>query len=223
MKLTIDWSKVPSEFKWAAMDADGGVWAFSCKPVKMSDCFDLSPNLGIAHYVDTAPCSDDWRDLLTERPEEPTVKQPAQSTATKHPHADFIAEALKDVLRQIQVKIAACTDVDFRNVTLQEAIDYNENFVFRFADTVKPEVTSPLTDDDLVKAGQMTSVGLGYIDAMRRVAIAAKIATLKEVAAMPSETNLDCSGGGFSAAMMQEFGNACIAEFQAKLLKQLGE
>ena len=240
MKLTIDWSQVPSEFKWAAMDASGAVWVYTKKPEKMTYGF-TPQDKGLAEFLYIA--TSDWHDSLTERPEEPKVKQPEQPTATKHPHADFLAEALKDVLRQIQVKRAVCTDVDFRDVTLQEAIDYNENFVFRFADTVKPEVTSPLTDDELCEVWNKSNITaknvVGYLHQLRTIAIAAKIATLKEVAAMPSE----CCTDGVIAQMyasvseqplrpqdtriVTEFARyvwlQSASNFQAQLLKQLGE
>ena len=222
-KLSIDWSQVPSEFKWAAMDANGRVWVFSCKPVKMSDCFDHNPNLGTAQYIGTAPCSDDWRDSLTERPEEPAVKQPAQATANKRPHTiELSAQEIQSGLDRVKWAESLIKQ-------LPESHDGRNSWLLNYGTKeVKPEVTSPLTDDEIadiygMPSGTPTRFG-------RKIAIAAKIATLKEVAAMPSVTSMDSKALGMivydyasAPKCYTAVANAAIAEFQKRLLKQLGE
>ena len=218
-KLEINWSEVPSDFKWAAMDADGRVWLYKSKPILLSYSF-APANNEVAHIFDEAKSSkyNDWRDSLTQRPEESTVKQPAQAkattpatepqndfdinvsgrtvpddesqpeqaTATKHPHADFLAEALKDTSRKIE---GQHRNDGWDESNLTHVVNCGESWTFRFADTVKPEVTSPLTDHEIYAVWAKTDRSC-HVRSLAPIAIAAKIATLKEVAAMPSVTTL---------------------------------
>lgn len=69
-KLVIPWEVIRPEYKWAAMDEDGGVWFFTHKP--KIDGEDLYWSCGgdfcqSALNIDTAGI--DWRESLTERPE----------------------------------------------------------------------------------------------------------------------------------------------------------
>ena len=144
------------------------------------------------------------------------MEQPEQATAKPHKHAALIAEWIKDTSRVVELY-----DTALKCWRPRSNPAWVPNCQYRFADTVKPEVTSPLTDTELANLWCLESGSCGV--ALRNIANAAHKAALKEVAAMPSKTSLNCSGGGFSAARMQEFGDACIAEFQAQLLKQLGE
>jgi hypothetical protein len=238
MKLTIDWSKVSSGFKWAAMDEDGRVWLYTSKPVKETENYRFVPaNNEFARMFAKAKSSknNDWQDTLTERPEEPKVEQPEQPTATKHPHADFLAEALKDTARNLEKKLLWDASGKWIPVNLYDVMQHDHTWEFRFADTVKPEVTSPLTDAELCDVWNKSNITaknvVGYQHQLREIAIAAKIATLKEVAAMPSVTTmrdkalLDVIGMStqISLSRLEAVANAAIAEFQKRILKQLGE
>lgn len=66
----------------------------------------------------------------------------------------------------------------------------------------KLEIASPLSDDEIRKAVKDISFGMEY---HRAIAIAAKIATIRQVAAMAFDTSLlECNGGKFSAAAMRQ-------------------
>ena len=68
MKLTIDWSKVPNKFKWAAMDQEGTIWLYLSEPIAEEDRFiPASFSESSEMYSLANPY---WRDTLTERPAE---------------------------------------------------------------------------------------------------------------------------------------------------------
>jgi len=62
MKLPIDWSKIPSEFNYAAMDADGRIYAYNSLPLSSWDSWDNGEDGELISYAEN------WRDSLTERP-----------------------------------------------------------------------------------------------------------------------------------------------------------
>ena len=223
-KLEINWSEVPSDFKWAAINADGRVWIYTDKPEKGLRGFVLFNLRSVALLVETGPYSPNWRDTLTERPEEPTVEQPEQPTAKPHKHAALIAEAVQDMTKQIYLK----TPQGWIESQLEYVVDdHAGEEQFSFAPLVKPEVTSPLTDDEL---DEIWKSRFTLDTARRAIANAAHKAALKEVAAMPSKTTLPERNliemyvhNEWPRGTFVDLANAAIAEFQAQLLKQLGE
>jgi len=64
MKLPIDWSQVPREFNYAAMDASGKIYAYSTKPEINFKTF-FSDETSILIFS-----PDYWSDSLTERPKD---------------------------------------------------------------------------------------------------------------------------------------------------------
>ena len=224
MKLTIDWSQVPSEFKWAAMDADGKVWIYTNKPNKEQRRF-MPTNGDVPGLVAPRMYQSNWRDSLTERPtEEPKVEQLEQPSAKPHKHAALIAEWIKDTNRVVEVyePVHECWEPRSNPVWFPDR-------QYRFADTVKPEVTSPLSDDEIYAVWAKTDRSC-HVRSLAPIAITAKIATLKEVAAMPSETTLlerdlldIYMDDELYDGTLVDVANAAIAEFQKSLLKQLGE
>ena len=68
MKLTIDWSKVPNKFNWAAMDQEGTIWLYSSTPIAEENRFmPASLDESGEKYSLANP---HWHDTLTERPAE---------------------------------------------------------------------------------------------------------------------------------------------------------
>ena len=153
------------------------------------------------------------------------MEQPSQATATKHPHADFIAEALKDTSRKIEGQHRSGLRDEF---DLENVVKCDESWTFRFADTVKPEITSPLSDHELIQESNSVTIrgdDIGLKN-LRAIAIASKIATLKDVAAMPNVTTLTNDSivdlmrqspyGSVNSA--RRVANAALAEFKKQLL-----
>jgi len=71
-KLEIPWGHIKPEFKWAAMDENGDVWAYSTEPFAVGDrkgnwCGDDFHKISSILNIDTSGI--DWRESLTQRPE----------------------------------------------------------------------------------------------------------------------------------------------------------
>jgi hypothetical protein len=167
-------------------------------------------------------------DVPVSDEQKPKVEQPEQATATKHPHADFLAEALKDTTRNLEKKLLWDAPRNWVPVNLYDVMQHDHTWEFRFADTVKPEVTSPLTDTELANLWCLESGSCEV--ALRNIANAAHKAAIKEVAAMPSETTLPSNrlstllhSHMLVSDGLEAVANAVISEFQKRILKQLGE
>ena len=67
----------------------------------------------------------------------------------RHPHADFLAEAVKDTSRKIEGKYLEHRDWEV--CSLKHVAASGNDWQFRFVDTVKLVRVSPLTDEELNK------------------------------------------------------------------------
>lgn len=153
-----------------------------------------------------------------------------KESANKHPHAELIAEALKDTSRKIEGKYL---DNGWAESNLAHAVNCGESWQFRFADTVKPECISPLTNEELNKIHKGSYSGGEYRRAIANAAHNRAIEdVIKLIAAMPNVTTLTDAEIGRLVTLAPYEGNvnysrrvanAAIAEFQLQLLKQLGE
>lgn len=66
----------------------------------------------------------------------------------KHPHAEFIAEAMQDTSREIEFRLKQYGDYGtWEDCTLVAVVMTNLDVEFRFSDTVKSSVISSLSDD----------------------------------------------------------------------------
>jgi len=70
-QLVIPWEHIKPEYKWAAMDAVGGLYIYTHKPEQDSDDYIpcvgcMAANIGSLN-IDTTGI--DWRESLTARPE----------------------------------------------------------------------------------------------------------------------------------------------------------
>ena len=72
-----------------------------------------------------------------------------KESANKHPHADFLAEAVKNTSRKIEGKYLEHSDWEVCSLT--HVVASGNTWQFRFADTVKPVLVSPLSDSELTK------------------------------------------------------------------------
>lgn len=65
----------------------------------------------------------------------------------KHPHAEFIAEAMQDTSRKIELRLKQFGDYAvWAECILPVVIAQTANVEFRFSDTVKPRVVSSLSN-----------------------------------------------------------------------------
>jgi hypothetical protein len=150
----------------------------------------------------------------------------------KHPHAEFIAEALKDMSRKIEVKdwpgsVWSKCELIYALTATHETT--GAQWKFRFADT-KPECVSPLTEKEFdqiywdalnqhVREQDKKTI-FGYAQA---IANAAHRAAIKQVTELPAVTSLSRMQLLREYDSVEDRANAAIAEFQQTLLKQLGE
>ena len=237
MKLNIDWAKVESCFKYAAMDADGDVFLYEdCPLPSLRTEWACSGGGGCDAYLGEVLSTPNWKETLTERPQ----KEIEVSKSNKvHPHAAIIADAIKDTSRQIEGRYTK--HGKWIEISLDDVVNASGAWKFRFADT-EPKVTSPLTDDELRDLWTQPSTATNPAERMRdlkRVAIAVKVATIKEVANMPHEY---CPDEGISEMYGTMFGQSlrpqdkqpvtefaqyvwvcAVTRFQAQLLKLIGE
>ena len=88
-------------------------------------------------------------------------------TPTPHPHADFIAEAIKDVSRKIE---GQHRDDGFEPSNLSHVIACAESWTFRFADTVKLVIVSSFTDEELIAIQGHHPATSGHINNIRNLA-----------------------------------------------------
>ena len=143
-----------------------------------------------------------------------------------HTHAALIAEAIQTIDRCILGRNLSHYTERARTwhaVALDEVVR-NEGWEFCFADTFGPKATSPLSDDEILYILETSGTPAQF---GREVAIAANIATLKEVAAMPNVTTLTNDSiidlinqspyeGSVNSA--RRVANAALAEFKKQLL-----
>ena len=147
-----------------------------------------------------------------------------------HTHAALIAEAIQNIDRCILGRNLSHYTERARTwhaVALDEVVRNEdcEGWEFCFADTFGPKATSPLSDDEIMSIwgdSNGTAPEFG-----REIAIAANVATLKEVAAMPNVTTLTNDSiidlinqspyeGTVNSA--RRVANAALAEFKNQLL-----
>ena len=96
---------------------------------------------------------------------------------TPHPHAVMIAEWIKDISRVVEV----CLDATNKwHVTSPPS--WVTDYKYRFADTAKPEIVSPLTD------GEFYSYN-GTVKPMREIANAAAARAIKDLPLLDCELN----------------------------------
>lgn len=216
MKLNIDWAKVESRFKYAAMDSSGKVYLYEDLPCLQNSMWDSGGNYISLGYHAASVGEPNWEETLTERPTEKTEMSAQNNT---HLHAAIIAEAIKDTSRKIQCRYKARGI--WVEISLDDVVKAPENWEFRFADTASI-VTSPLTDDELIAIWDESG---NPLDACRTAAIAAKVATLKEVAVMPLDTSLlnNYSARGYGKSYIIRSACNAVEEFKVKLLKRIGE
>ena len=155
-----------------------------------------------------------------------------KESTKKHPHADFLAEALKDTSRKIEGKYLE--HGDWEGCSLTYVIAAVNAWQFRFADTVKTARVSPLTDEELNKIHKGSYSGGEY---RRAIANASNKRAIEDVIKMVKNARMltDAeimkvySNSGRSTMSTSDFCLAyairdkAIADFQAQLLKQLGE
>ena len=148
-----------------------------------------------------------------------------------HPHAAMITAWVQDTNRKVEYKCGAKW-YEFPDSLDDRILRFDKAYDWRFADEVPEPVNigSPLSDEEICDVWNKSNIiaknVVGYQHQLREIAIAAKIATLKEVAAMPSKTTLlekDLLDIYMDDVTLVDVANATIAEFQAQLLKQLGE
>ena len=236
MKLDIDWAKVESRFKFAAMDPNGKVYVYVHLPFLLESIWYSSGNYKSLGCHAASVGEPNWEETLTERPTEETEMSAQNNT---HLHAAIIADAIKDTSRQIEGRYTK--HGKWIEISLDDVVNASGAWKFRFADT-EPKVTSPLTDDELRDLWTQPSTATNPAERMRdlkRVAIAVKVATIKEVANMPHEY---CPDEGISEMYGTMFGQSlrpqdkqpvtefaqyvwvcAVTRFQAQLLKLIGE
>ena len=217
MKLNIDWTKIDSHFKYAAMDYDGNVFLYiECPFVSHTGVWDSDGDYESLGYPKTSEGRPNWLETLTERPTEET-EMSAQNNA--HLHAAIIADAIKDTSRKIECRYKARGI--WVEISLDDVVRAPEDWEFRFADT-EPKVTSPLTDDELIAIWDESG---NPLDACRTAAIAAKVATLKEVTVTPLDTSIlnNYSARGYGKSYIIRSACNAVEEFKVKLLKRTGE
>ena len=208
MKLDIDWTKIDSRFKYAAMDSNKMVYLYVDLPSPQNSMWDSGGNYGLLGSHAVRVGEPNWLETLTERPTEETEMSAQNNT---HPHAAIIAEAI-DTSRKINGRYTA-----------------HGGWEFRLADTA-PTVTSPLTDDELLavwtQTGPTTNLA-ELVERMRdlkRVAIAAKVATIRKVVDISFNMPLpERNDGRFDPEHMIRFAAATVAEFRVQVLKLIGE
>jgi hypothetical protein len=221
MKLDIDWAKVESRFKYAAMDSGGKVYLYVDLPSPQNSLWDSGGDYKSLGYHATSVSEPNWEETLTERPTE-EIKM---STPNKvHLHAAIIAEAIKDTSRKIDGRYTA--HGRWVEISLDTVVNASEDWEFRFANTA-PTVTSPLTDDELLAVWTQNGTATNHAERMRdlkRVAIAAKVATIRKVADISFNMPLpERNDGRFAPENMIRFAAATVAEFRVQMLKLIGE
>ena len=146
-----------------------------------------------------------------------------------HTHAALIAEAIQNIDRCILGRNLSHYTERARTwhaVARDEVVRKEgcEGWEFCFAVTFGPKATSPLSDDEILYILETSGTPAQF---GREVAIAANIATLKEVAAMPNVTTLTNDSiidlinqspyeGSVNSA--RRVANAALAEFKNQLL-----
>jgi len=70
-ELIVDWSKVPEQYKWAAMDENEIVFVYSREPFQMGNLWASRSEAGFIdpNYALSKPSPDKWRESLIQRPE----------------------------------------------------------------------------------------------------------------------------------------------------------
>ena len=220
MKLNIDWTKVESRYKYAAMDSNEKVYLYVDLPYPQGSIWYSSGNYKSLGYHATRVGESNWEETLTERPTEETEMSAQNNT---HPHAAIIADAIKDTSHKIEWR-----DIErggWVESSLGDVVNAPGAWEFRFSDTVKPTVivTSPLTQRELQAVWEESGIPMsnGAVwDKLEQVGIAVKVATIKAVAAMTFDaSSLKYRGGGYH----EDIAGAAVSEFQAQLLKLIGE
>lgn len=68
----IDWSKVPEDCDWVAMDSNEEIFAYLKRPKRLDEGFWIEPDhykkVGYNSTLDWFPPGTDWRETLTKRP-----------------------------------------------------------------------------------------------------------------------------------------------------------
>jgi len=169
MKLDIDWAKVESRFKYAAMDSGGKVYLYVDLPSPQNSLWDSGGDYKSLGYHATSVSEPNWEETLTERPTEEIKMSTPNNT---HLHAAIIAEAIKDTSRKIDGRYTA--HGRWVEISLDTVVNASEDWEFRFANTA-PTVTSPLTDDELIaiwdESGDRTATCRAIADAAAARAI----------------------------------------------------
>ena len=157
-------------------------------------------------------CNSAIAHFLASLPEEPTVKQPEQVTATKHPHADFLAEAVKDTTRKIEGKYLDYGD--WEECSLTHVVASGNAWQFRFADTEKPKpvLVSPLNDDEL---WQLTAPDINILRKVIR--LSANVVHNRAIEDVIKVVN------GMSCTSNNSFVHIGFSALRTELLKKLGE
>ena len=227
MNLDIDWTKVESSFKYAAMDSDGRVFLYGEVPCLRHSVWAPCTGCAFVEYpvgnLSASWGALDWKETLTERP---TEKIEMNNTKA-HPHADIITEAMKDTSRKIEGRHTE--QGGWIELGLNAVVGSSRAWEFRFADTVKPTVivTSPLTQRELQAVWEENGIPMsnGAVwDKLEQVGIAVKVATIKEVADISFNMPLpERNDGRFDPEHMIRFAAATVAEFRVQMLKLIGE
>jgi len=130
-----------------------------------------------------------------------------KESANKHPHADFLAEALKDTSRKIEGKYLSPSE--WEGCSLKHVITYGNAWQFRFADTVKQVRVSSMSDKQLDDIWWFDDSN--YQEQRRAIANAAHNRAIEDVIKMVNEE-------------LNRFSNITgFEDMRQAILKQLGE
>lgn len=138
---TFNWTGIDPKWKFAAKDLNGNVFIYKVKPSVHREEFLID---GDYSKHPSNSITGDWKDSLQTRPEPESV-----TPANKHPHTEFIAEALLDVNRKIEGMHKHWSRGKYQECTISNIVSSSDTWTFRFADTVKPAVVSSLSDDEI--------------------------------------------------------------------------
>jgi len=135
-----------------------------------------------------------------------------------HPHAAFIAEALNNMDRKIEVY----ADDEWCPCVLKYVLNATHPNVgarweFRFKPK-QPAIVSTLTDGELSQVNVRGS--MSGVEYRRAIANAACAAERKRIAELPAVSNITIFSGSYTHEKLGNLLNSAIAQFQRDLMEE---